>query len=158
MAEKRRLLHPPLRRLTAFLLAWIPAVALWLPGCGDDEVRPDLPASCNGSDALCDRRYDEVTYPTTHNAFSHADGPWIFPNQNHDIPRQLTDGVRALMIDVHPYDGPILELLGETFVCHATCWGGGEPLVRTLGYVNEFLDRKSSRRCLKVIANRPAHH
>jgi len=57
---------------------------------------------CNGSPKLCNRRIDQVVFPGAHNAMSNAEIPgWLFPHHNHAFPRQLQDGVRALMIDVH---------------------------------------------------------
>ena len=119
-------------KATLYLLV----IALTVCGCHDSGHRP----ICNGHPDLCSRPYNEVAYATTHNAFSHADGGWLAPNQSHSIPRQLADGVRALMIDVHPYDGLIPRLEGETYVCHLSCLFGAEPLVRTLGNVKDFLD------------------
>ncbi|HWC75424.1 MAG TPA: hypothetical protein VG454_15935 [Gemmatimonadales bacterium] len=58
--------------------------------------------ACNGSPKLCDRRVDQVVFPGAHNAMSNAEIPgWLFPHHNHAFPRQLQDGVRALLIDVH---------------------------------------------------------
>ena len=57
---------------------------------------------CNGSAKLCSRRVDQVVFAGAHNAMSNAEIPgWLFPHQSHAIPRQLEDGVRALLIDVH---------------------------------------------------------
>ena len=59
-------------------------------------------SSCNGSAALCERRLDEVVFPGTHNSFAASEEPgWHFANQRYGISRQLDDGVRALLIDVH---------------------------------------------------------
>jgi hypothetical protein len=57
---------------------------------------------CNGSAKLCNRRIDQIVFAGAHNAMSNAEVPgWLFPHQNHVIPRQLEDGVRALLIDLH---------------------------------------------------------
>jgi len=57
---------------------------------------------CNGSAKLCNRRLDEVVFPGAHNAMSNAEVPgWLFPHQPRALPRQLEDGIRALLIDVH---------------------------------------------------------
>jgi hypothetical protein len=57
---------------------------------------------CNGSALLCNRRLDQVVFAGAHNAMSNAEvAGWLFPHHNHGIPRQLDDGVRALLIDVH---------------------------------------------------------
>jgi hypothetical protein len=59
-------------------------------------------SSCNGIAALCERRLDEVVFPGTHNSFAASEEPgWYFANQNYPISRQLDDGIRALLIDVH---------------------------------------------------------
>lgn len=56
---------------------------------------------CNGHAALCERRYDEVSYVTTHNAMSAADEPgWFLAEQPHGLTSQLEGGARAAMIDV----------------------------------------------------------
>jgi hypothetical protein len=69
---------------------------------------------CNGSAALCDRRFDEVVYPTTHNAMAATDLGFLAANQTHDIARQLEDGVRGLMLDTHDYQG-------APQLCHEFC-------------------------------------
>jgi hypothetical protein len=59
-------------------------------------------SSCNGAAALCERRLDEVVFPGTHNSFAASEEPgWYFANQRYGISRQLDDGIRALLIDVH---------------------------------------------------------
>ena len=59
-------------------------------------------ASCNGAAGLCTRRLDEVVFPGTHNSFAASAEPgWYFANQTYGISRQLQDGIRALLIDVH---------------------------------------------------------
>ncbi|MFT4569811.1 MAG: hypothetical protein ACI8TX_000287 [Hyphomicrobiaceae bacterium] len=93
---------------------------------------------CNGSSLLCDRAFDAVSYPTSHNAFTNADEGWGVPNQNLGMARQLEDGVRSLMLDTHYFEG-------SAHLCHSTCnqneiskWR--EPLVDGLVRVAEFLD------------------
>jgi len=57
---------------------------------------------CNGSAALCERPLDRVTFPGAHNAMSAADVPgWMFPQHERGVAAQLTDGIRAFLIDVH---------------------------------------------------------
>ncbi len=59
-------------------------------------------ASCNGAAALCGRRLDEVVFPGTHNSFAASEEPgWRFASQRYGISRQLDDGIRALLLDVH---------------------------------------------------------
>ena len=105
-------------------------VVLLVVGCGEDPV--PIPPECNGSVELCARRYDEVAYPTTHNAMSNARDGWQSPNQTFGIARQLDDGVRGLMLDVHPWGDDIL-------LCHVFCPLGSLPLVDGLAIVERFL-------------------
>ncbi len=116
-----------MRTVAALLLA------IALAGCGTgggDAKWED--GRCNGAAALCDRRYDQVSYPTTHNAMSSADAMWVAPNQHHGIARQLADGVRALMLDVHSYEG--LPQL-----CHGSCLLGNRPRAEGLADIADFL-------------------
>jgi hypothetical protein len=91
--------------------------------------------SCNGAPELCDRRYDEVSYATTHNAMSNAQDSFTLPNQQYDVTRQLEDGVRGLMLDTH-------DSAGVVSLCHALCQLGQRPLVDTLIEIREFLERE----------------
>lgn len=59
-------------------------------------------AVCNGHAELCGRRVEEVVFAGTHNAMSHQQvTDWMFPHQQAGIGRQLDDGIRALLFDVH---------------------------------------------------------
>ncbi len=89
--------------------------------------------ACNGSPLLCDRRYDEVSYATAHNAMSNADEHFYLPNQHHGLTRALTDGIRGLMLDTHYCDG-------EPSLAHSMCWLGHKPLVDGLCEITQFLD------------------
>ena len=94
---------------------------------------PDDVRVCNGSAALCDRRYDQVAYATAHNAMSNADDGWYIPNQHHTLARALADGVRGLMLDTHPYRG-------DAYLCHSDCRIGRRPLADAMCTVRAFLD------------------
>jgi len=94
---------------------------------------------CNGDARLCDRRYDEVSYATTHNSFVNGDQNWNDPAQWHTLRRQMDDGIRALMLDAHVNDG-------VAYLCHEHCWWGynipgqwDPTLVSGLVQVREFL-------------------
>lgn len=91
---------------------------------------------CNGSTEYCDRRYDELSYPTTHNAMSNAADEWFGPNQNKNMKTQLLDGIRAFMIDTH-YDSESEEPVPS--LCHGGCILGSIPLVEALGIFEAFL-------------------
>jgi hypothetical protein len=103
------------RRVVAGLAGSAGAIVLALAAVGVaaalrgdvEEEPPPVPAEarergCNGSAALCQRLLNQVTFPATHNSFSAAAEPgWLFANQRYGISRQLDDGIRGLLIDVH---------------------------------------------------------
>ncbi len=65
-------------------------------------------SSCDGSAALCGRHLDEIVFPGTHNSYAASAQPgWHFASQRYGISRQLDDGIRALLLDIHfgVYDG-----------------------------------------------------
>jgi len=93
---------------------------------------PPEPGGCNGWLALCDRPYDQVRYATTHNAMSNEDDGWMIPNQHHDVPRQLADGVRGLMRDVHADQD-------DVYLCHGVCLLGSQLLVEGLAEIRAFV-------------------
>ncbi len=116
-------------------LAGALAVGLVVAGCGSsDGAGGAAPRKCNGHAELCDRSFDAVAYPATHNSMSNADDGWLIPNQTHNIAQQLEDGVRALLIDTHEYNG-------DVWLCHASCLAGSELLVDGLGEIKTFMDK-----------------
>jgi hypothetical protein len=109
----------------SFLLAMM---LFWL-------VPMDLSAQspCNGDPLLCNRRFDEVCYLTTHNAFNYQ-GSFLFPNQTYDIANQMQNGVRALMLDVY-------WLSNRPVVYHGNSFLGNQPLSDLLADIKNFLDQ-----------------
>jgi hypothetical protein len=89
--------------MAGVLAATAVGVALVLPAPRAATAESSAPGeACNGSVALCDRSLNEVAFPGTHNSYSAAEEPgWLFANQRHGIERQLSDGIRALLIDIH---------------------------------------------------------
>lgn len=77
--------------------------SLFVAAGGTREKPPKIETrGCNGADAICEQKLDEVAYPATHNAMSAATNPgWLFAQQEKGIGRQLRDGIRALLIDAH---------------------------------------------------------
>ncbi|GAA3829258.1 hypothetical protein GCM10023083_72810 [Streptomyces phyllanthi] len=74
------------------------------------------------------RTLDQVTFLTAHNAFANgADGNFasfpvsLFPNQNHGISQQLSDGVRGFMLDDY-------TVSGQAVLCHNSCDGVSNPV------------------------------
>ena len=88
---------------------------------------------CNGSYDLCNKRYNEVAYLTTHNAFNSKQDRYLFPNQKTNITEQLNNGVRGLMIDVYEDNESIV-------VYHAYKFLGSQPLSVYLNDIKDFLD------------------
>lgn len=67
--------------------------------------------------AFGERRLDEVSFVTSHNAHvSSGEAAWFAPNQSRKITDQLKDGVRGFMVDTYSRKGKI-EL------CHGNCDG-----------------------------------
>lgn len=58
------------------------------------------PDGCNGYVELCDRPYNEVAFPATHNSMSAQDAPgWFIGEQPTGVMGQLRDGVRVFLVD-----------------------------------------------------------
>ena len=93
--------------LAVLLVTALVVALLVLPGPEPVTFAVVAPAnSCNGSAAACGRRLDQVVFPATHNSFAAAEEPgWFFANQRYGIERQLRDGIRGFLIDVH-YGAP----------------------------------------------------
>jgi hypothetical protein len=54
---------------------------------------------CNGHEAFCDRRYNEIAQINSHNATSYAASP--VQNQDRSIDQQLDDGIRVFKLPIH---------------------------------------------------------
>jgi hypothetical protein len=96
----------PGRRAAAVLLALVAVglLALLLAGRSGSSKHsePTAGARCEGATALCQRRLNEVVFAGTHNSYAASEEPgWYFASQRDGIARQLQDGIRALLIDVH---------------------------------------------------------
>ena len=121
------------RRWRPSLLALLSLAAL---SCGDDDAPPPVtppPLVCNGHAELCDRRFDQVAFPATHNSMSNEDEGWTVPNQHHPIGRQLTDGIRVFLIDSH------LDQDGIPSFCHQGCGIGSIPMADVFAIYRDFL-------------------
>jgi hypothetical protein len=85
--------------VVAIIAAATAAVALSLAAPSPPQVAA---SGCNGSPQLCDRRLSNVIFPATHNSFAAAAQPgWLFANQRYGIARQLDDGIRGFLLDIH---------------------------------------------------------
>ena len=79
--------------------------AALVAGCGGGGGRSSTTGdgpTCDGLASLCAKRLDQVVFPGTHNSYAASDQPgWHFATQRYGIERQLDDGIRALLLDVH---------------------------------------------------------
>lgn len=140
----------PARLLAALVLAVLACTMLSSMACSTlgSTIRapfettvaglPPAPNACNGDQALCDRRYDEVAYATTHNAMSASERGFWNANQRGSLTKQLHDGIRALMLDTHNYS--LRRGDNRPWLCHRFCLFGGQPLVDGLREIKVFLD------------------
>lgn len=93
-------------RLAIPALAVVLAIGVAAVVTGDKPQPPAQaavpPEGCNGSTDYCDLRLDQFTFAGTHNSYSAAQEPgWMIPNQRFGIARQLDDGVRSFLLDIH---------------------------------------------------------
>jgi len=79
------------------------ASAALVAGGGVDEPVTDVD-TCNGHAELCDRPFDQVVFPATHNAMSVPLPGWFSALQERPIAGQLEDGIRGLLLDTHYAD------------------------------------------------------
>jgi hypothetical protein len=99
------LAHTPVARTWALVAAVVLLVGVVIGAWPGDRKLPSARAvsageGCNGHVELCDRRYDEVAFPATHNSMAAASEPgWFFPEQPDGIIAQLDAGIRTLLID-----------------------------------------------------------
>lgn len=78
------------------------------------------------------RTFDQYSWVTTHNAFT-SNG--VIPNQSQTIDRQLAEGIRSLMLDLHPDEGRVR-------LCHSTCTGTPQPFADLINHtLLPFLER-----------------
>lgn len=80
-------------------------------------------------------KYSEISWLVTHNAMSNRAEGWWFPNQSFGITRQLNDGVRGLMLDVHMIDN-------QLFLLHGSSMLGTIPLKTILAEINAFMRKR----------------
>lgn len=77
----------------------------------NDAIKPHK-TGCNGYTELCSKRYNEVVYVSSHNAFASLEKGFLpaFATQCSSIQKQLDAGVRSFMLDVHHWDGQLSKL------------------------------------------------
>lgn len=71
-----------------------------LPQPASVVVSEGDPDACNGHVELCDRRFNDVAFPASHNSMSAADQPgWYLAEQPKAMSQSLDDGIRVFLID-----------------------------------------------------------
>lgn len=108
----------------------------------------NLYTQCKDSNNLCNKKYNEVAYLTTHNAFNSSQDNFSFPNQNKNIATQLNDGVRGFMIDIYNSGG-------ATIVYHGSSIFGSKPFSKYLGDIKSFLDDNPNEIITIILQNHP---
>lgn len=100
------------------------------------DAAPPPDTTCNGHTAYCDRPYNLVIQPCTHNAFSSKAYRFVIPtpNQTRTLTEQLDGGVRALMLDTYFWKD-------DLYLCHGECgpWGN-RKLVDGLNEIRAWMD------------------
>lgn len=88
---------------------------------------------CYGHEELCDRKYNEVCFASSHNTMSNEDDGWFPPDNKHNITSQLQYGVRGLALDLHYHKHSI-------YLCHKYCELGSKSLFDGLLEIKDFMD------------------
>jgi len=112
-----------------------------LYSCKEEEPIEPILQKCNGSEILCDKKYDEVAYLTTHNAYNYSDEPGAYslPNQTHSINQQLEDGVKAFMLDIYHPDEWLEEPAESIWLYHSLSLAGSKLFSEELAVFKEYL-------------------
>ena len=119
---------------SSILVIPLSVFALLNSACGDDAAESAVPETrCHTSDALCDKRFDEVAFAMTHNGYSSEEDEFLGPNHKFGIEQQLEDGIRGFMLDVYE-DQDTLTL------CHSNCEIGSRSLAGALETYLAFLE------------------
>jgi len=116
-------------------------IFLLLYSCQSQEMLPEKVCQCNGSITLCEKKYNDVVFACTHNAYNYSTEPPNFslPNQSQSIEQQLNDGIRALMLDIHYADATIEAEDQSVWLYHSTGFVGYTSLKDELQVIANFL-------------------
>jgi hypothetical protein len=96
----------------------VAGIGVWVVGGGTSEPAAATVNTCNGHEALCEKRFDEVVLPATHNSMSVPLRGWFSAEQERPMGGQLQDGIRGLLFDTHYGDrldnGNVRTFFGST--------------------------------------------
>lgn len=136
-----------LMMLTAIIVAVLAAAAGHA-----QNLEPSTARLCNGLPYLCEKRFDEVTFPGNHNAGSGADGalrwcctgalypPCAVRNQGKTITQQLEFGIRYFDIDLHICGNELVTGHGYADKVGNTCPIIGPRISDMLQEFDDFLN------------------
>ena len=100
-----------MRYTLSFIPLFILPRVLAAPTFSADLLKRDDPP-CNGTPALCNRKYSNITFLGTHD--SAFVGPLPTQNQIKSVSDQLNSGIRFLQAQTHSW-------LGGQWLCHTSC-------------------------------------
>ncbi len=66
------------------------------------------------------KRYNEITFLTSHNSFSNEEDGYIQPQQKWNLQNQLANGIRGFMLDTH-YSSNLFSGKKKIRLCHRNC-------------------------------------
>jgi hypothetical protein len=98
-----RMRHGVAVAVALVVLLGLVVVGSWPTSTAMSTAPQESGEACNGHVELCQRRYNEVAYPATHNSMSAADEPgWFLAEQPTGVIGQLDAGIRVFLIDSWP--------------------------------------------------------
>ena len=105
-AAARAAARAPVKRRSKWVLVAVAGLLVFSGGAaavgtGALSVPGKPSGKCNGFAELCDRPFNEVALPATHNSMSVPLPGWFSAEQERPIPDQLRDGIRGLLIDTY---------------------------------------------------------
>ena len=75
---------------SSILVIPLSVFALLSSACGKDPAESAVQETrCHTSDALCDKRFDEVAFAMTHNGYSSEEDEFLGPNHKFGIEQQF---------------------------------------------------------------------
>jgi hypothetical protein len=115
------------------------------PGAFSGQCSISYPTTFNTG---IERRYNEITWLTAHNAIANTEAGFTHVMQTYDLREQLDGGVRGVMLDIHERNGDI-ALCHSGDGCPDLAVGSGfampfgappETLASNLQVINSFLE------------------
>ena len=107
-------------------------ISVFCLSCTSPTSEDSEAETCNEQVEICDRSIAQVLFAGTHNSMSSEQEGWLGPNHIYPIPKQLTDGIRALNIDTYWWEE-------EPYMCHGYCELGAQPLQYATDSIAQFL-------------------